>query len=460
MREKRSQAKLTIIAVLLAIILATISMGLSVEVTEFSNISLSGFNLSCTSSDVSSESENISLLLDFNYPDSDGFIGSYPSDLDLMQWRFNGGQADGNWEIVDKTFNFARGPQLNAAVWAAETTNASEWDITILNRIDAMLEDIGIQSVTFFYSMNSPSVDGGTQRGDTMIAIQFVESYNGLGPNSIQYYLQIYTNKTSYTKVYEEDLGESIYADNWFYIRYKYDGTNLSVKTWLNSTSEPDTWNYNSLYEIEPYDYGSNTNDYFKIYTQGSNGMSWDWSLRYVNLTTIKRDSNELVYTGEIYRNDSFWMRFSDMGEEGYHYLNKQQEYDLGETTTYTAYCLANDSTSSVTSEGSTMDIPKTTDLRIVDIIPIQVVTNVPMIKGKTGYVLVNVSNEGNFMVNATVTAYFDGQALEEIDGNESGTENYNSTLELNPWEQTLFNFTFKPEMAGDRELYAEVVIV
>ena len=94
------------------------------------------------------------------------------------------------------------------------------------------------------------------------------------------------------------------------------------------------------------------------------------------------------------------------------------------------------------------------TDLAIVDVIPIQVIPNVNMVKGKSGYVRVIVHNYGPLDATALVNVTFDGNPL--VPYNPANA----SKFIANGNNQT-FDFNFKPEIAGNNKVIsANVTIV
>ena len=89
----------------------------------------------------------------------------------------------------------------------------------------------------------------------------------------------------------------------------------------------------------------------------------------------------------------------------------------------------------------------QTTDLAIVNIVTMQVVPNVKMIRGKSGYVVVNVTNKGDSS-RAYVKAWFNGNQLTfsgDVFNNFQNTNN--RTIPTN--NSGLFVFNFTPASTG-----------
>jgi hypothetical protein len=93
----------------------------------------------------------------------------------------------------------------------------------------------------------------------------------------------------------------------------------------------------------------------------------------------------------------------------------------------------------------------QTVDLAIVNIIPIQVIPDVDMVKDKTGYIVVNVSNTGNLVANANVSAWFEGTKL-NISTNSFGFTNDNPRV-MDANSSALFIFDFKPWLSGTNKV-------
>ena len=93
-----------------------------------------------------------------------------------------------------------------------------------------------------------------------------------------------------------------------------------------------------------------------------------------------------------------------------------------------------------------------TTDLEILEIIPIQVIRDVDMVLGKTGLVRVNVKNNGPLDVNGTVTVTFEGQSLSSY-GNDTNRKFITNGDEVS------FDFSFTPESTGTQTFSAEVTV-
>lgn len=92
-----------------------------------------------------------------------------------------------------------------------------------------------------------------------------------------------------------------------------------------------------------------------------------------------------------------------------------------------------------------------TTDLEILEIIPIQVVRDVDMVLGKTGLVRVNVKNNGPADSNTTVSVIFEGSNL----------TTYSDTAKkfILANQNASFDFMFKPNATGTRTFSASVVV-
>ncbi|MHA1873190.1 MAG: hypothetical protein ACTSVB_03655, partial [Candidatus Heimdallarchaeaceae archaeon] len=106
------------------------------------------------------------------------------------------------------------------------------------------------------------------------------------------------------------------------------------------------------------------------------------------------------------------------------------------------------------TSSGDNVPNPcfNSTDLIIVDIIPIQVIPNVDMIQDKSGYIRVIVYNNGSANdVNAKVTLDIIGISV-----------TYDNTLtkSIDAYQNQTFDFSFKPRSAGNANVTANVTIV
>lgn len=101
-----------------------------------------------------------------------------------------------------------------------------------------------------------------------------------------------------------------------------------------------------------------------------------------------------------------------------------------------------------------TLECGNETDMEIVDVIPIQVIPYVDMVKGKSGYVRVIVRNNGPLGATAVVNITFDGSPLapyNPANAERSITNGNNAT----------YDFYFKPMEAGNnKEIVANVTIV
>jgi len=89
-----------------------------------------------------------------------------------------------------------------------------------------------------------------------------------------------------------------------------------------------------------------------------------------------------------------------------------------------------------------------TTDLAITNIIPIQVIPDVDMIKGKIGFVVVNVTNKGNNSSKGYVRAWFNGNEL-PLSERIFSFANINNRTIL-PGAEAWYVFYFRPETAGN----------
>lgn len=119
-----------------------------------------------------------------------------------------------------------------------------------------------------------------------------------------------------------------------------------------------------------------------------------------------------------------------------------------GETCNITDECIV-----SLTCTGGTCINETTTDLSIVDVIPIQVIPNVDMVKDKTGYILVIVKNNGPNNTTGLVNVTFDSIRLNITTGQ-------NQSLFIPNGTNATFNFTFKPTNAGSKTLSANVTLL
>jgi hypothetical protein len=82
-------------------------------------------------------------------------------------------------------------------------------------------------------------------------------------------------------------------------------------------------------------------------------------------------------------------------------------------------------------------------DLEIIDIIPIQVIPNVDMVKGKSGFVRIIAINNGQNHAVGKVTVTFNGSNLEPYNNND--INNMPPT-----GENVSFDFVFKPDIEGE----------
>ncbi len=108
--------------------------------------------------------------------------------------------------------------------------------------------------------------------------------------------------------------------------------------------------------------------------------------------------------------------------------------------------CLTN-----LTCQSGTCEPANWTDLAIVNIIPIQVIPNVPMVEGKSGYVLVGVRNQGNYSANGYVRAWFNGTELSLAPSPSDRPFSFSNTnpRQIDPGAKEWFAFTFVPEISG-----------
>lgn len=93
------------------------------------------------------------------------------------------------------------------------------------------------------------------------------------------------------------------------------------------------------------------------------------------------------------------------------------------------------------------------TDLAILDVIPIQVIPNVNMVKGKSGYVRVIVHNYGPLNATGQVNVTFDGNPLAPYNPTNA------SKFILVDMNET-FDFNFKPDVAGTNKIISANVVV
>jgi len=92
------------------------------------------------------------------------------------------------------------------------------------------------------------------------------------------------------------------------------------------------------------------------------------------------------------------------------------------------------------------------TDLEILEIIPIQVVKDVDMVKDKSGIVRVVVKNKGPLNANAIVNATLDGNLLSVYPGDSA-------TKLINVSKNQTFDFSFNPSTVGTSSIIAEVSV-
>jgi hypothetical protein len=97
-------------------------------------------------------------------------------------------------------------------------------------------------------------------------------------------------------------------------------------------------------------------------------------------------------------------------------------------------------------------DCPVQTDLAIVEVIPIQVIPNVDMVKGKSGFVRVIVHNNGPVDATGQVNVIFDGAPLVPV--------NNNATKLVANQTNVSFDFVFKPNVTGSKVINANVTVV
>lgn len=93
-----------------------------------------------------------------------------------------------------------------------------------------------------------------------------------------------------------------------------------------------------------------------------------------------------------------------------------------------------------------------TTDLEILEVIPIQVVRDVDMVKDKLGIVRVVIRNNGFLNATATVNATLDGSLLNIYPGDTT-------TKLINVSKNETFDFSFKPTQTGTQTIRAEVKV-
>lgn len=91
--------------------------------------------------------------------------------------------------------------------------------------------------------------------------------------------------------------------------------------------------------------------------------------------------------------------------------------------------------------DGGSCSTVASADLEIIDIIPIQVVTGVDMVKGKSGYVRVVARNNGPQNAVGKVTVTFNGEELTPV-----GNDWRNMQPDASNYT---FDFEFKPDVAG-----------
>ncbi len=95
-----------------------------------------------------------------------------------------------------------------------------------------------------------------------------------------------------------------------------------------------------------------------------------------------------------------------------------------------------------------------TTDIQILNVIPIQVIPGVDMVKDKTGYVLVEVFNNGPKDATVLVNVTFDGSQLVIREGQSQ-------SMLISQGNTVFFNFSFRPAVTGDNKtINANVTII
>ncbi len=82
------------------------------------------------------------------------------------------------------------------------------------------------------------------------------------------------------------------------------------------------------------------------------------------------------------------------------------------------------------------------TDIAILQVIPIQVIPDVDMVKDKSGFVIVVVENRGNVTGTAKVNVTFNGDLLAVVAGESD-------TVTITVSKNASINFSFKPSTAG-----------
>lgn len=110
------------------------------------------------------------------------------------------------------------------------------------------------------------------------------------------------------------------------------------------------------------------------------------------------------------------------------------------------------DIVSTITGKTMIFSTAPSADLQILEVIPIQVVKDVTMVKDKSGIVRVVVRNNGPLNANATVNATLDGSLL-SIYPEDSVTKSINVS------KNQTFDFSFKPTETGTRSIKAEVKV-
>ncbi|MBS3080802.1 hypothetical protein J4221_04995, partial [Candidatus Pacearchaeota archaeon] len=93
------------------------------------------------------------------------------------------------------------------------------------------------------------------------------------------------------------------------------------------------------------------------------------------------------------------------------------------------------------------------TDLAVVDIIPVQVIKDVDLVKGKRGIIRVVVTNYGLNNASGRVNITFDGVQLNVSSGE-------NQTKSVHPGTNVSFDFDFVPLNTGSRTIIANVSVV
>ena len=112
----------------------------------------------------------------------------------------------------------------------------------------------------------------------------------------------------------------------------------------------------------------------------------------------------------------------------------------------------------------------ETTDLVVVDVIPIQLLSNTDLVKGKKGYVVVSVLNNGSYTTTAEVGVEVSGTSLsitlDILPATTLGHSGYNASFvtslnysQLSPNQTKWFVFDFTPSSFGSVTLNASTII-